>query len=596
MYQSLLSARRRQQAKLGAFYTPHGDVSYMVSKLNLSSESRVLDPCMGSGHFLEEIVEGLIALYADQGVSREHAYRQIVAEQLFGADIDSFALSLAAIRLFLLSEENAVVRPHLYVHDMLLHSPQREALFTDAERVVDADVDEPAPIDAQQFDAVVGNPPYGARKPRYKVGVYGRLYGPSQKELNAGSIGTGDRDTYAMFIANGIERLREGGRLCLITNDSYRTLTTYARLRRRILDTCKIVELLLTDTKHFEGVSFQFAGMAIITLERCSNEQARCEHVMRLVDYVRDPRDFANPPAEKVQELRQEEYEALDETPFFVGVPRDVLDAAKESLRVRDIARGRQGLITADDKRFLAGIGQRFSGLTHVVAPEVVAGVVSDDERRKGISASKPHWVPFAKGEGFGEFWKPPSVAIDWSEEAVAELKRRDELPAGTSRKPRLQNTDYYFLQGLTYSVVSSGRLSVRLMPAGWIFSDKGSGIFVEDAATSEHFLLGYLNSAMATMFMKKIVNTTATAHLGYVEKLPYRRPPADVELGVVGRVEKIIETLKADPQAEIQALRDEIDDLIFDLFEIGPSSRADVRRFYRTVGRAEVEDQAASE
>jgi hypothetical protein len=57
-----------------------------------------------------------------------------------------------------------------------------------------------------------------------------------------------------------------------------------------------------------------------------------------------------------VCELRQDEYEALDETPFFVGVPREVLDAAKGSIRVHDMARGRQGLATADDRRFLAAV------------------------------------------------------------------------------------------------------------------------------------------------------------------------------------------------------------------------------------------------
>jgi type I restriction-modification system DNA methylase subunit len=259
IYQSLLSARRQQQSRLGAFYTPDGDVSYMVSRLGLTHESRVLDPCMGSGHFLEELLDRLVDLFAEQGVSRGDAYRQIVQKQLFGADIDSFALSLSAIRLFLLGDDDAV-RPQLFVHDMLLHSPGRQALFTEAELVVDSDVDEPAAIDGIEFDAVVGNPPYGARKPKYKERVYGRLYGQSQSELNAGSIGTGDTDTYAMFFANGIERVREGGRLCLITNDSFRTLTTHAALRRRILDTCKVVEVLLTDTRHFEGVSFQFAA------------------------------------------------------------------------------------------------------------------------------------------------------------------------------------------------------------------------------------------------------------------------------------------------------------------------------------------------
>ena len=46
-------------------------------------------------------------------------------------------------------------------------------------------------------------------------------------------------------------------------------------------------------------------------------------------------------------------------------------------------------------------------------------------------------------------------------------------------------------------------------------------------------FLFGYLNSALATYFMKRIVNTTATADIGYLEKLPYRRPPAEIEAAV---------------------------------------------------------------
>jgi len=123
--------------------------------------------------------------------------------------------------------------------------------------------------------------------------------------------------------------------------------------------------------------------------------------------------------------------------------------------------------------------------------------------------------------------------------------------------------------------------------PAG-VDDDGGGG-----DRTSERFLLGYLNSALATYFMKKLVNTTATADVGYVEKLPFRRPPAELDQAVVERVDRIVAALQADPGADVQQLRDEIDDLIFDLFEIR-ASRDEIRRFHRTVGL--VEDQAASE
>jgi N-6 DNA Methylase len=592
IYQSLLSARRTQQAKLGAFYTPAADVRYMVSKLGLTADSKVLDPCMGSGHFLEGIHAVLLERYAERGVGREEAHEEIVAHRLYGGDIDPFALSLAAIRLFLLGPELTGTQPNLFVHDMLLHSPERNGvLFSDAERVagsIDPEVDDAGPVDAILFDAVVGNPPYGARKPENKQKAYARLYGTRPGDVGAGSIGTGDGDTYAMFFANGIERLREGGRMSLITNDSFRTLTTHAALRRRILDTCKVVEILLTDTRHFDGVSFQFAGMAITTLEKCSDAAARRAHRMRLVDTIRDPKRFATPPADRVFELNQGDYEALPETPFFVGVPREVFEAARDSLRLRDVAQGRQGLATADDRTFLAAADDER------VIQDGIASSLTDIEKREG-TALQAHWVPFAKGEGFGEYWRRPGFYIDWSREAVAELNRRASLPSGTPRKTYFRNRDRYFRSGLTYSVISSGRVSVRLMPEGWIFGHKGSAIFVTADDVSELFLLGYLNSSLATFFMKKLVNATATADVGYVEKLPYRKPPAEIESAVVGRVETIVAALQSDPAADVTTLRDEIDDLVFDLFEIR-SSRDLIRRFYREVGRVPVRGAQATE
>jgi len=127
-------------------------------------------------------------------------------------------------------------------------------------------------------------------------------------------------------------------------------------------------------------------------------------------------------------------------------------------------------------------------------------------------------------------------------------------------------------------------------MPSGWIFGHKGSAIFSNDEGTSELFLLGYLNSALATYFMKKIVNTTATADIGYIEKLPYRKPSKTLEAAVVERVEQVVEALKADPDANIAALRGEIDQRIFDLFEIH-DSREEVLRFYDSIGKVAKED-----
>ncbi len=605
IYQGLLSSRRsrrRQQAKLGAFYTPHADVEYMVGRLGLERDARVLDPCMGSGHFLEGVHARLLDLYRAEGLDDADAHRHVVEEQLFGADIDTFATSLAAIRLFLLDEHGTKALPQLFVHDMLLHSPERPAaelfspeaqavedrLQAEAERAVgdETEVDRLSGIDEQRFDAVVGNPPYGARKPAYKEEVYARLFGQRAGDVRAGSVGTGDRESYAMFFVNGIERLREGGRLCLITSDSFRSLLGHTALRRYILDRCKIVEILLTTTRHFEGVSFQFAGMAITTLEKCGDERARRNNVMRLVDELRDPSEFDDPPPGRVGELRQEEFEALPGTPFHVGVPGDVLAAAKRSETLAAVARGRQGLATADDRRFLAGIEAPAPGLTRVVGSEDLAGELTEAERREGVAPGRPHWVPFARGGGTGAYFRPASVALDWSREAVAELESRGRTPAGTSRRPRLQNRSYYFQPGLSYSVVANGPVTARLLPAGWVFGHKGSAVFVDAPHVSELFVLGYLNSALATYFMRRIINTTATADVGYLERLPFRWPRGEEARLVETQVKAIVTALRDDPAADVDEQRATIDEAIFDLFEIGPS-RGLVRRFVASLSPA---------
>ena len=78
--------------------------------------------------------------------------------------------------------------------------------------------------------------------------------------------------------------------------------------------------------------------------------------------------------------------------------------------------------------------------------------------------------------------------------------------------------------------------------------------------------------------------------------------PPVYVRHEIVHN-KHVVESLKADPEAEVSSERAAIDELIFDLFEIR-SSRAQILDFYDTVGRAErsgedveaLEAQAANE
>lgn len=67
-----------------------------------AADLRVLDPCCGSGHFLVESLELLVRLrMEEEGLPLEDALRAVIAENLFGLEIDPRCTQIAAFNLAL---------------------------------------------------------------------------------------------------------------------------------------------------------------------------------------------------------------------------------------------------------------------------------------------------------------------------------------------------------------------------------------------------------------------------------------------------------------------------------------------------------------
>ena len=144
--------------------------------------------------------------------------------------------------------------------------------------------------------------------------------------------------------------------------------------------------------------------------------------------------------------MRQEEYEALPETPFFVGVPSELFEAAKASLRVRDVARGRVGLQTSEDGRFLAGIASPYPGLPQTVAANDVVRDAAATTAASGIPVSRPHWVPFAKARasvstGVSLEWPSTGPSRRWPSSSEGTLSRPAPAEDLASRIGRTTST-----------------------------------------------------------------------------------------------------------------------------------------------------------
>ncbi|WP_227377011.1 Eco57I restriction-modification methylase domain-containing protein [Haladaptatus halobius] len=199
-----------RRAAVGAYYTPEDVVEYAVSQaLDGAGDARVLDPAMGSGHFLVRAIDRLAESRDEPGGK---ARRYVAENSVFGVDVDPLAVELARSAVWL--ETGVWPDDNLRVGDALAG-------------------DGPDVLRGRRFDAVVGNPPY-VRSRHIPTETKTDL-----KERYAAA--TGAFDLYVPFL----ERMTElGDRVACVVPNKWTTAQYGRTLRNHLLDRHRLVELL----------------------------------------------------------------------------------------------------------------------------------------------------------------------------------------------------------------------------------------------------------------------------------------------------------------------------------------------------------------
>ena len=145
--------RRMNHARSrGVFYTPLTAVSLVLNEVfnGLTGDETVLDLTCGSGVFLVESFRRLVHLKTETSVRTRRAIRDVLYQQIFGVDISSAAVRIAAFSLYLAALE---LDPDPRLLDGLAFDPLVDTvlLARDAFAVDFGD---------RKFDMIVGNPPW----------------------------------------------------------------------------------------------------------------------------------------------------------------------------------------------------------------------------------------------------------------------------------------------------------------------------------------------------------------------------------------------------------------------------------------------------
>ncbi len=240
-------------------------------------------------------------------------------------------------------------------------------------------------------------------------------------------------------------------------------------------------------------------------------------------------------------------------------------------------------------------------------------------------------WRGFAKGGSFAHYYSDIHLLLDWRSSATA-LKAylvdyREKRGWSPNWTAELHGSGHYFRPGLTWPRRTQGGLSLRVMPAGCIFGDKGPALFVEgDMPTTLLSLAGITNSRLFRALVE-LQMAFGSYEVGVLQRTPVPdlTPEDEAALANLARrtwsLKRQLDTINptshafalpallqvetgslltradawnchaADALTKLDRLKAEIDDRCFALYGIDGEDRRRIERGFGTESETSVEE-----
>ena len=546
----------------------------VVSLAELRPEDiKCIDPCMGSGHILVYMFDILMQIYEVYGYTTREAVASIIENNIYGLDIDERAAQLAYFSVMMKARQydrrffSRGIQPHVYAvvesnhvdkfvveyfcnnnselmaamndiisemkdakdYGSLTHVSKQNwtILYERFSEILD-DINiyrevtlrqllplvQVAEILSCKYHVVITNPPY----------LGGGGMNETLAEFARDNYFEAKNDMFAIFIERGNELALPGMFNCMVTMQSWMFLSSYEKLRKKILDT-KTIETLLHMDNQVMGIAF---GTAVVVLKtkKIENYKGTYNYIY-YSDIVEDTPVSFPVVGNRYAQVSDEYYRDIPGSPIAYWISSKTRDSFLSEESIGTVAPPKQGLATADNERFLR--------LWHEVDIQKIGfGISSCDE----AAASGKKFFPYNKGGAFRRWYGNRDYVVNWENDGYEIKNFKDDKGKVRSRP---QNLQYYFKPAITWSDVTSGSFSGRYAEQGFMFDIKGSSGFPDKELLP--YVLGLLNSKVAQAFIK-ILNPTMTTQVGDMTRIPVIKADVD-EITLLSK--ECIDEAKAD-------------------------------------------------
>lgn len=516
-------------------------------------ELTVCDPACGSGHMLTYAFDLLYGIYEEQGYSPSEIPGLILANNLYGMEIDERAANLAAFALTMKARAKARrffrdgrrVEPHIclirkeqFTTDEVQElnrlygtSLDDEVWNTYANADIAGSLIQPSeqlgqlrelqwqniPDDVtwddfslmstdtlqrsnvviaqtrfllRKYAAVVANPPYMGSK----------NMGDTLKRFVSDCYPQGKADLMTAFMLRSQIITEKQGYWGLIDLPSWLTLSSFEELRVWLLDKQYLVSFLDLGRGIFGS---DFGSVAFI----CQNAQVngRRGYYRRLFDRHVEVRSI-----EKIRQLflnseyqqyrvDQHDFAQIPGSPIVYWLSETMLKTFTKGEALEKVAKPRQGLATADNNRFVREWWEVSNNRTSFCCTS-----------REEASQSGAKWFPYNKGGDFRKWYGNQEYVVNWEHDG---RELNDYKPRSVIRNPQT-----YFRESISWSKISSGSPAFRYFPSGFIYDVAGTSIFASEEIRNG--VLSFTNSAVAYEELTAIA-PTLNFEVGQIATLP---------------------------------------------------------------------------
>lgn len=512
---------------------------------------KVIDPCSGSGHILAYMFDVLMKIYESYGYTTREAVASIVENNLYGLDIDDRAAQLAYFAVMMKARQydrrffSRGIQPHVYaiaesnhvdsfaleyfcngdaklkkamdtiiseLHDakeygsILTVTQQDWSALYDRFAEITEDINmsretalrellplvQVAEALVQKYDAVVTNPPYmGASN-----------MNPKLNEFIKNNYADYKSDFFSAFVIHASQMTKQSGYCGFFTPYVWMFIQSYEKMRNYLYNQATIETLI-----QFEYSAFEEATVPVCTFAFQNRHVQKKGCYLRLVDFRGG-----------MEVQRQKTLEAIENhncgfyyeqsTDNFSKIPGSPVAywASERSLstyaapNMDCIAQPRHGLATSDNNRFLK--------LWHEIDINKGSLTIRCDKSKK--------WFPMSKGGSFRRWYGNLEWVINYENDGKEIKDFAISIYKCSSRT--IQNTQFYFQEGLTWSALTSGGFSVRWQERGALFGSGGYCAFTDE--NIQKYILALMNSKVTGAFIQ-FVSPTLNFEVGHIKTIP---------------------------------------------------------------------------